>query len=314
MKYLEDISLLTTTLLRSQTFHALVIYSPPGWAKSTTVERVLSEGAVSYRAFGAYSTALALYNALAQWPQDLHVIDDCAGVFGNQIAMSILKAATWASVGSGGERRIAWGSTSEKVSQPEFLFRGKVVLLTNSLPSAKETEAFLSRALTLRIRLSETEMREALLQAATDPRFFPDQKRAQAVASFLTNRIHSIGLGKVSLRTLHLGYELAGSSPEKWKEIFEKLIPGTISPRKLVQELHGTGAEVQLQLQSFREATGLSERTFFNYRGDLGVSRLWGGSRKSRKLHIADSRSHGNDSGRRKPIRRGELEKHAGPD
>ena len=165
----------------------------------------------TFRALGAYSTPLALYNALAQRPDDLHVIDDCAGLFGNPIAMAVLKAAAWTSVGSGGERRMAWGSTSEKVAQPEFVFRGKLILLTNIVPAGKETEAFLSRTLHLKLEFSAFEMRALFMRAAADTRYFGDQERAQSVAEFLAEQIGSTRRHCMSLRTLQLGYDLMSS-------------------------------------------------------------------------------------------------------
>jgi len=43
MRHVEDIAILVKTLRRSSVFHALVVQSPPGWAKGSTVEHVLTQ-------------------------------------------------------------------------------------------------------------------------------------------------------------------------------------------------------------------------------------------------------------------------------
>jgi len=296
MRHLDDIAILVRTLRSTEVFHALVIQSPPGWAKSTTVERILSEGRIPFRAFGAYSTPLALYNALGQWPNDLHVIDDCAGLFTSPISMAVLKAATWASAGSGGERRVAWSSTSEKVSREEFFFKGKLILLTNVLPAGPETAAFLSRTLHLQLDFTTSEVRTLLLEAAADLRHFADQKRSGSVAEFLANMADTTRPGLINLRALQLGYDLAGHSAGDWQSILKKLLPQRASPRELVQQLQKEGGSLQSQLRMFQSGTGLSERTFYNYRNELGISKRAGVRLRKQKLQFAVMDGHGKGS------------------
>lgn len=268
MKHLDDIRLLIKTLRESRTFHALVIESPPGWAKSTTVEKVLKEIGEPFQTLGAYSTPLFLYNALCANPGGLLVIDDCAGLFTDTSAMSVLKAATWASAGSGGQRRVAWNSTSERVKQAEFAFSGKLILLSNSLPSGKEIEAFLTRTLHYVISAGFQEWCNLLRQAAQDKAYFENTAIAVGVADYLTQLAEKSDFRKLSIRTLQLGYELAIASPDNWRSLFEKLLPNN-NASTLVQALDRSGDSVQNQFRSFHDATGLSERTFYYYRNRI---------------------------------------------
>ena len=94
MKHVEDIRALTEILLSSNNFHSLVIEGAPGWGKSTTVEQILNEKGIAFKALGSYTTPLALFKFLSQNPKALLVIDDCAGIFGDSIAMAILRAVS----------------------------------------------------------------------------------------------------------------------------------------------------------------------------------------------------------------------------
>ena len=79
MKHVETIQKLVRTLLASKKMHALVVVSPPGWGKSTTIDDALKTNNIRYHAVGSYTTPLALYHALCQHQSKLILLDDCAG-------------------------------------------------------------------------------------------------------------------------------------------------------------------------------------------------------------------------------------------
>ncbi len=271
MKHLNDVATLIKTLQQSTTFHALVIQSPPGWAKSSTIERVLEELELNFISLGCYATPLSLFNALAKAPASLFVLDDSAGLYGDVIAMSILKAATWSSAGNGGVRQVSWLSTSEKVLTPTFIFSGKLILLTNTLPKGKETEAFLSRTLHLAMNLSPQEISEMLFEAAQSKTFYEDTELAMKVANHLVHALARRDFTKINLRTLKMGYELAIANPQGWVQLLEKMLP-EISVEELVEELSARDINVEEQIREFTQRSGLTRRSFFNYRKRLGIT------------------------------------------
>src|ERR1019366_2851971 len=112
MQHLVKIRKLIEALLKSEKIHALVLQSAPGFAKSSTVERVLDEARIPFFAVGSYTTPLHLYHVLCEHPTGLVVLDDTMGLYSDPKAMAILKAALWSNVGSKKERRISWGSNS----------------------------------------------------------------------------------------------------------------------------------------------------------------------------------------------------------
>lgn len=263
MKHIEDICVLVQTLLKSKRFHCLIIEGPPGWGKSTTVGNVLRELLIPFQSVGAYITPLELFKALRDEPDALHVLDDSEGVLTTPTALSILKAATWSGVGSQSTRQVSWTSPASGLSGP-FEFRGKLILLTNGTSGAAEKTGLGSRSLHFQMRLSRSAMGQILVDAAKNKERFPDQTISQAVADFLVKRIEH-GVPGINLRTLELGYELAQVDPNTWACTMMKLLPG-VAPEHLIEQLSSSDLPVERQAQTFSQATGLSRRTFFNYR------------------------------------------------
>lgn len=273
MKHIDDIRALVVTLQRSAKFHALVVESPPGWAKSSSVEAVLSELSIPFVSLGSYSTPLALYNALSKSPASTFVLDDSAGLFSDPSGMAVLKSATWASAGSSGQRQVSWNTTSERASTPGFVFSGKIILLANAVPKGSDCRAFLSRTLHLCIRFSSEQISEMLKSACANTHYFEDQQTASLVADFLSKRALTADCSSMNLRTLQLGYELAKTNPDQWQHLLDRLIP-KLDARSLVAGLEGSPLSVEEQSREFSRATGLSRRTFFKYRQSMQLAEV----------------------------------------
>lgn len=265
MQHLEDIKVLIGTLQSSPNFHALVIESPPGWAKSSTVEQILVDSGIEFTSLGSFSTPLYLYNSICKWPDKLLLLDDCAGLFSESSAMAILKAATWSSVGSHGQRRVTWGSSSDRAKEESVNFSGKMILLTNTLPTGRDIEAFLSRTLYLRIAFDADEVEQMLIEAARSPEHYGNTELALEVVSHLVSGDGTNDLRRISLRTLKMAYEIATTNPTGWKHLLDRLLP-KVSAKAIAGRLSGIGGSVEEQARQFSRQTGLSRRTFFNYR------------------------------------------------
>jgi hypothetical protein len=228
VKHVEDIRSLMDLLLASDNFHSLVVEGAPGWGKSSSVERVLTDKNLKFTAIGSYTTPLRLFEILCENSSGVVVIDDCAGIFGDSIAMSILKAATWASSGTEGTRLVTWSSSSEKVRNNAFFFEGKIVLLANAIPVTGDGAAFTSRSLHYCITPSPVDM-ETLIWSVASSGHFSNLEVAQSVASLLLERAKTSDFRGVNLRTLQLGYELANSGQSNWKELYERILPSVLS-------------------------------------------------------------------------------------
>jgi hypothetical protein len=279
MKHVETIEILIQTLVQSETFHALVVESPPGWSKSTTIDAALKRLSMPFIAMGSYTTALHFYNTLAEHSRSMVVLDDCAGLFNDPKTMALLKGATWPASGESGplsSRRISWGSTSEKVSTPRVDFSGKIILLTNTLPAGREIQAFLSRCLNFRITFTENQIKKMILEAALSTKHFADTGVARLVAQFIVSQGDRVDYSQVNLRTLRLGYELASTQSRGWMEVLPHLLPTKVVSK--VEEMMATALinpslPSRLQESEFRTQTGKSRRTFYNYKKKLGLTR-----------------------------------------
>lgn len=272
MNHVEAISKYIETLKATPDLNVLVIEGPPGWGKTVTVTKALSKTKTKELILSSYSTPLNLYNFIAEHAHDVIVLDDCSGLFSDQNAMGILKAATWPT--SGEKRKVSWGSTSGKAIVPEFEFFGKLIIICNSFPTTPDGEAVKSRGLSRRFDFSVIEAAELLLSAAKDKSWFPNTEMALSVAEFLVAHLNKSNVAKISYRTLKNGCRLAEGHPEIWKELLAPMLPiEKIDPDDLVQELATQDIRVKDQMRIFKEKTGLKERTFYLLRKENGLSR-----------------------------------------
>jgi len=269
MKHLSRIRSYIRTLCKSDQIHTLVLLSAPGWAKSTTITQALDGLGLAYIQGGSYATPLHIYNLLCRNPDSIIVLDDVSGIFEDSKAMSVLKSAAWA---SGRDRKVSWGSTSDKVEQPSMLFRGKLILIANSIASTKEAQAFLSRAIFYKMEFSRDEVVDMLKNAASSKEHFSNTALATEVAAFLIDRIRLRDYNSVSLRTLHMGCEIAATHPDDWRELLEPLLPWP-HPEHLIESLATSDLAAKEQEQKFIAETGFSRRTFYNEKRRLGLSR-----------------------------------------
>lgn len=287
MRYLDQIKRYIEILLASEKFHLLCISGAPGWAKTHTTRKVLQEAGATYCMLGSYSTPLALYNHLCEFPESILVIDDTAGLFYNPQALSILNAATWPGIAQNGHRVVTWTSTSEKVSEPSVEFGGKIIVLTNFFPDTPQARAFINRSLHYQIRLNGDLIAELLLAAANSSHF-DDNETAATVAKFLGDRAKSYssnhkGQCPISLRTLEMGIEFAKSDPEGWHSLIENALPlpldssektsQEISDPMIVRNLDQSGMMIEQQFEEYQRQTGKSRRAFFYHRKRLGLSK-----------------------------------------
>jgi len=266
LNHFDAIRELLDVLLQSDEIHVLALESAPGLGKSSTIENALGVAGATYRSVGSYSTALHLFNTLSTAkPGDVLILDDCAGLFTNDISMAILKGATWASAGHGGERRVRWGSTTALKATDEFAFAGKLILIANHIPGGEDTRAFLQRAMHFKVALTDEELAELLTEAANSERHFDDVALASEVARYLVENFGKYNSSEINIRTLRKGYEIARVKRQNWRPLLERLLPRT-TPEELVRRLESSGLPVTEQAKEFIRVTKLSERTFYNHR------------------------------------------------
>lgn len=288
MRHISTMECLIQTLVNNDLFHALVVQSPPGWSKSTTVGSALRRLGMPFTGVGSYTTPLHFFNTLVENPCSTILLDDSSGLFSDAKGLALLKAATWeTSGGSGGPvlpRRVSWGSTSGKALAPSVAFRGKIILLTNVLPQSLEIQAFLSRCLNFQIAFSEAEIRGLILEATSSPDHFDLPALAKEVAEFMVLKIEGLDYSQMNLRTLRMGYELAKTQPDRWREILPLILPRrrVLVAAQVASDLINPNLPPKLQEAEFRSRTGKSRRTFYLYKKRLGLTRHYRSKGKQR--------------------------------
>jgi len=121
---------------------AMIVSGPPGVGKSHGVETQMekasmfdkiAEKKIRFNVVKGAMTALGLYAQLYKYSDRKNVLifDDCDSVFGDELALNILKAA----LDSGKTRKICWNSDSRLLREEgipnQFNFNGSAIFITN---------------------------------------------------------------------------------------------------------------------------------------------------------------------------------------
>lgn len=271
MNHEAEIRQLIQSIAKSRKYHAVIISGPPGYGKTTAVNRALTSSGVEVARLGAYSTPLGFFNFLHANSEKFIVVDDTSGLYNDSASMALLKAATWSQDGS---RIVRWDTLSTRAATDEFSFTGKFCIICNSFPNSADGEAVKSRSFVRPIYITSAEAKRLLLQAAADPNWYNDSRAATMVAQFLVERLNEETVSKISYRTLEKGYDLAKDHPENWRDLLIHDIPKTVDPERLVVELAGQKIKVKEQLRIFERTTGLKRRSFFKYRSQASLTGL----------------------------------------
>ena len=146
-------------------------------------------------------------------------------------------------------------------------------MLTNTIPSMPQAQAFKSRALYYRLDIKKDTIEQHLVLAAKGKGRFKNPKLALEVAKFLGTQAQHHEAEHISLRTLRLGYEFPTVNKDRWQSSLLKALPNIrVEPRDLLQELAGTGKKIEEQAGIFSRQTGLGRRRFFEIRKELGLT------------------------------------------
>lgn len=268
--YVTAIRKLVHSISKSQKHHAIIISGPPGYGKTTAVDCAIRDSGVKAVHLGAYSSPLGFFNFLAENSDSFIIIDDTSGLFSENSAMAILKAATW---DQNGQRILRWRTPTALAVTSEFCFSGKFVIICNSFPNTADGSAVKSRSFLRPIEISSAEAKQLLLTAATDPSWYEDTDVAIEVAEFLCERVTEDTVSKISYRTLEKGYALAKDHPESWQDLLSPEIPAaTTNPKRLIRDLAKQNIKVKEQIHIFERTTGLKRRSFFKYRSQANLA------------------------------------------
>jgi hypothetical protein len=112
------------------------LYGTGGIAKSFTVLGELQRLAVDFKLFNSRMSGRGLFEALAEYPKSVHLLEDMERVVKDKDAQGIVRSACWAQRGDDGQQRrtLTWATASTSSwSWPNVLMCSSPASLTGVL-------------------------------------------------------------------------------------------------------------------------------------------------------------------------------------
>ena len=134
------------------------LYGTGGIAKSYTVLGELQRLGVDFKLFNSRMSGRGLFEALAEYPAAVHVLEDMERVVKDKDAQGILRSACWGQRGEDGKqkRTISW-VTARGVES--IVFNGGIIMLSNRpLNDLPELRAIKTRISHLHLEVSDAEI------------------------------------------------------------------------------------------------------------------------------------------------------------
>jgi len=193
-----------------------IFSGPPGLGKSFTVEQKLENVANSSIVKG-FSRATGIYQSLYEMSNNgVLVFDDCDSVFGDDIALNLLKSAT----DSSDKRIISWRAETKMQTQDgdflptSFEFKGSVIFITNQdfdahIDSgsrlAPHFEALINRSFYLDLMLKTRRDYFLRIKQMVDKGMLKERgntiEQSNKILGFLEKNMDKFRNGDLSLRT-----------------------------------------------------------------------------------------------------------------
>jgi hypothetical protein len=142
-----------------QYIFGLIITGRGGIGKSWLVTKELERLGIPYILHNSHVTARGLFDELKAHPDVIHIIEDAEQLTRNQIALGILRSATWPGrYGRGNrlERLITWRTHQDSL---EVIFSGGVILISNrELGKLPELQALATRVPHIELTVTDAEV------------------------------------------------------------------------------------------------------------------------------------------------------------
>ena len=134
------------------------LHGTGGIAKSFTVLGELQRLGVDFKLFNSRMSGRGLFEALAEYPQSVHVLEDMERVVKDKDAQGIIRSACWGQRGEDGrQKRVITWTTAKGVESTVFV--GGIIMLSNrALEDMPELRAIKTRISHLHLEVSDSEI------------------------------------------------------------------------------------------------------------------------------------------------------------
>lgn len=179
----------------------LHLWGEGGIGKSYSVLSELDMLKADYVLNNSRLTGRALFDLLLEYPDQIHVIEDCEPLFADRNACGVLRSALWGQSNTqhGQERLVTWRTFNQQLS---VCFEGGIILIGNrKLDNFPELRAIQSRIPTLQLTATNLEL-AALMRSVSEDGFrvlVPKHNlksmtptQCSEVCEFLISEIHSL--------------------------------------------------------------------------------------------------------------------------
>ena len=125
--------------------NGLHLWGEGGIGKSYCVLSELDRMKASFVLHNSRLTGRGLFDLLMEFPDQIHVLEDCEPIFADKNACGVLRSALWGQTTTehGQERFVGWRTFNQQLG---FYFEGSIVFIGNrKLDSVPELRAIVSR-------------------------------------------------------------------------------------------------------------------------------------------------------------------------
>ena len=232
----------------SETNFCFILHGPPGTGKSHRIRKSLKNENTHF--FKGRLTAPALFQTLQEYSEDHYIVfSGVDGVFDSK-SLEIIKAVT---DDEGGERKVSWAT---KRGKSEFVFNGKIIILTNQDYAGPHWKAISSRSECFRYELTEEKFITTAMKIAKNGMIDLAKEVAQEM----------IDHHMLDLRKFRIFYETACNNQEDWRSLIQHHFEvnddhdGQVAS---IKNSKNSGMRDNQLRDEFTKRTGLSASTYY---------------------------------------------------
>ena len=242
-------------LIKSGKVFGLIIEGDAGLGKTYNVVRRLNtlklENDKDYVMLNSHISPMEMYEFFWKHNTKTVVLDDISNLFEDETKVNLLMSALWSPFK---KRFMNWQSSTTKITAPaQFEFSGKVIILTNRVPTSLDT--LKSRCFHYEINFTYEDKIKLLYEIG----------KAQNIPIDIVDFIHenSSPATNLNFRTLIKIGEM--SHNKDWQNLALQELKAD-DDRLAFLNILKTKSEVTEQIKEFVRVTGLSRRTFFRFK------------------------------------------------